>query len=66
MMQKPSQRRALRFYVEKQQPSCPGALYWLVLILLILIVVVGVLSCERGESIPVGLLGGAGLLRRCA
>lgn len=65
-MQKPSQRRALRFYIEKQQPSCPGVLYWLLLILLILIVIVGVMSCEGGESIPVGLLGGAGLLRRGA
>lgn len=63
-MQKPSQRRALRFYIEKQQPSCPGALWWLVLILLILIVLVGVFSCDGGESIPVGLLGGAGLMRR--
>lgn len=44
MNQKPSQRAALRYIVEKQQPRCPGQLCWLILILLILIVVIGVLA----------------------
>ena len=64
MNQRPSQRRALRFYVERQQPACPGVLYWLILILLILIVIIGVCAWNHDEATPVGVLGACGLLRR--